>query len=85
MRSGLNFDTVFPIKDPASARLMLLKARCLLAAEVISEPDALEVVRRASAIQGTCKAGIAASGASGWRGLTRADYSSLAIGASGSL
>ena len=48
MRRGLDFDTLFPITDPASARLMLVKARCLLAAEVISETETLEVARRAN-------------------------------------
>jgi hypothetical protein len=62
MRRGLDLDTLFPIKDAASAGLMLVKARCLLAAEVISEPEGLEVARRANAIRGTCKAGINASG-----------------------
>ena len=85
MRRGLNFDTLFPISDPASARLMLVKARCLLAAEVISETEALEVARRANAIQRTCKAGIDGSRPSGWRGLSRAGSSSLPISASGSL
>jgi hypothetical protein len=83
MRRGLNFDTLFPMKDPASARLMLVKARCLLAAEVISESEALEVARRANAIRSACEAGINASGRV--MGFTRAVSSLLASGAPGPL
>jgi hypothetical protein len=85
MRRGLNFETLFPIKDAASARLMLVKARCLLAAEVIREPEALEVVRRANAIRSTCKGGIDTSSHSQWRGSRRVGSSSLVVGGSGRL
>jgi len=53
MRRRLDLDILFPIKDSASARLMLLKARCLLGAQVITEPEAMEVVRRASEWKGS--------------------------------
>jgi hypothetical protein len=59
MRRGL-VATLFPIKDVGSARVMLVKARSLLAAKVISEPEAL--ARRANAMRRTCKLGNAAAG-----------------------
>jgi hypothetical protein len=83
MRRGLNFDTLFPIQDAPSARLMLVKARCLLAAEVISEPDALEVARRAIAFRRRCNGGIDTNSHTQWRGSRRVGSSSLAIGAFG--
>jgi len=43
MRSGLSFDHIFPIRSDASARLMRLKADCLLAAGVIDTEDRLQV------------------------------------------
>ena len=52
MRRALDLDTLFPIRDRASAHLMLLKARCLLAADVIGEREMVEVLRGAKAICG---------------------------------
>ena len=39
MRAGLDLDTLFPIEDAASARLMLVKASCLRKAGVIDEAE----------------------------------------------
>jgi len=50
MRSGLSFDTLFPIRNDASARLMRLKADCLLEAGVIDAEDRLKVYARSGAV-----------------------------------
>jgi hypothetical protein len=49
MRSGLDLEVIFPIKDEPSARLMRLKAECLLAARVIDGSAAAAVFRRVAA------------------------------------
>jgi len=49
MRSGLSFDHIFPIRGDASARLMRLKADCLLEAVVIDAEDRLKVYARTGA------------------------------------
>jgi hypothetical protein len=43
----LDQDLAFPIKDPASADLMKLKATCLLHAGVLEEYEVLEIIARA--------------------------------------
>mgnify|MGYP003446703643 CR=1 FL=1 len=48
MRAGLQFDLVFPIRDEPSARLMLHKAECLLAAGVITEAERTVALERAN-------------------------------------
>lgn len=50
MRTGLDLNSLFPIKDAASARLMLIKARCLLEARLIDQADAAAVFSRANAM-----------------------------------
>jgi hypothetical protein len=50
MRAGLQFDLVFPIQDELSARLMLHKAECLLAAGVITEAETTAALERANPI-----------------------------------
>jgi hypothetical protein len=50
MRNGLELDNLFPIKDIASARLMLVKATCLLEAKVIDQATAAMVLRQAYAL-----------------------------------
>jgi hypothetical protein len=49
MRSGLDPELIFPIHDEPSARLALLKAECLLSAQVIDARDAAKVFERAAA------------------------------------
>ena len=44
----LDPDMAFPIKDPASADLMKLKAACLVRAGVLEERQALEIVAQAN-------------------------------------
>ena len=60
MRNGLELDTLFPIKDTASARLMLVKASCLLQAKVIDQATAAMVLRRAYAVLSPMEASEAA-------------------------
>ena len=50
MGKGLELDLLFPIKDTASASLMLVKAKCLLDAKVIGPAEAALVSRRAHAM-----------------------------------
>jgi len=52
MRSGLSFDHIFPIRNDASARLMRLKADCLLQAGVIDAEERSEVYARSGAVLG---------------------------------
>jgi hypothetical protein len=52
MRSGLLFDHIFPVRNDASARLMRLKADCLLDAGVIDAEDWLIVYARTAAVLG---------------------------------
>jgi hypothetical protein len=52
MRSGLLFDHIFPIRSEASARLMRLKAECLLEAGIIEVEDWLTVYGRTAAVLG---------------------------------
>ncbi len=52
MRSELFFDHIFPIRNAASARLMRLKADCLLEAGVIDAEDWLSVYARTAAVLG---------------------------------
>ncbi len=52
MRSELFFDLIFPIRSDASARLMRLKADCLLEAGVIDAEDWLSVYERTAAVLG---------------------------------
>ncbi len=52
MRSELFFDHIFPIRNDASARLMRLKADCLLEAGVIDAEDWLSVYARTAAVLG---------------------------------
>ncbi len=52
MRSGLFFDHIFPVRNEASARLMRLKADCLLEAAVIDAEDWLSVYARTAAVLG---------------------------------
>ena len=44
MREDLDFRTIFPVKDEASARLMLEKAERLFQAGVIDRADRREVL-----------------------------------------
>ena len=52
MRFGLCLDLelIVPINDEASARLMILKAECLLQAGVIDVPEVCTIFRRASEV-----------------------------------
>ena len=52
MREGLFFDHIFPMNDPASAKLMRLKADCLLRAGVIDAADRDLVYSRSAAVPG---------------------------------
>jgi hypothetical protein len=52
MREGLFFDHIFPMNDPASAKLMRLKADCLLRAGVIGAADRDLVYARSAAVPG---------------------------------
>ena len=45
--SPLNLDSIFPMKDEASARLMMLKADCLRAAGLIDDAERQTIVTRA--------------------------------------
>jgi hypothetical protein len=49
MRTGLDPNLIFPIYDEASACLALLKAECLLGANVVDIRDAAKVYQRAAA------------------------------------
>jgi len=49
MRSGLSFETIFPIRSDASARLMRLKADCLYDAGIITAEERLAVYARTGA------------------------------------
>jgi hypothetical protein len=48
MRTGLDPYLIFPIYDEPSARLALLKAECLLGANVVDARDAAKVYQRAA-------------------------------------
>jgi hypothetical protein len=48
--SELDIDRNFPMRDEASARLMIVKAECLLGARAISESQRLTVLGRALGI-----------------------------------
>jgi len=50
MRLGLDPDLIFPMRDEPSARLALVKAECLLAANVIDAKDAAKIFQRAAAV-----------------------------------
>ena len=63
MRSGLSLDSIFPIRDDASAQLMRLKADCLLQAGVINAEERLTVYARARAVLGFTETGALASSA----------------------
>lgn len=52
MRAGLLFDHIFPIDGPASAKLMRMKADCLLRAGVIDVVERDLVYRRSAALPG---------------------------------
>jgi hypothetical protein len=52
MRSGLSFDSIFPVRNEASARLMRLKADCLLEAGVIEPDEWQSVYARTAAVLG---------------------------------
>ena len=52
MRSGLSIDHIFPIRNDASARLMRLKADCLLQAGVIDAEERVAVYASAGAVLG---------------------------------
>lgn len=52
MREGLVFDDIFPIHGPASAKLMQLKADCLLHAGVIDAVERELVYSRSAAVPG---------------------------------
>ena len=47
----LDLDLIFPINDDVSARLMVVKAECLLQAGVIDVAEACAVFRRAAEVQ----------------------------------
>jgi hypothetical protein len=49
MRRALNIELIFPIKDAASAALMIIKADCLHKAGIISEAEKHLVDSRARA------------------------------------
>jgi hypothetical protein len=53
MRKGLSFDQIFPIRDPASALLMRMKADCLLQASAIEPEDRSLVYAMAAAMLGS--------------------------------
>ena len=55
MGKHLELDVLFPIKDTASARLMLLKANCLLEAKVIGPAENALIFRRANAMLQACE------------------------------
>jgi hypothetical protein len=48
--SPLNLDSIFPMKDEASARLMMVKADCLRAAGLIDDAERQTIVTRAISI-----------------------------------
>jgi hypothetical protein len=50
MRSGLSFDTIFPVRSDASARLMRLKADCLFEAGVIDAEERSAVYARTRSV-----------------------------------
>jgi hypothetical protein len=50
MAQHLDLERIFPIKDEASARLLMLKADCLRAAGVINESECQTVIARARAV-----------------------------------
>jgi hypothetical protein len=52
MREGLVFDHIFPMNDPVSAKLMRLKADCLLRAGVIDPAERNLVYARSAAVPG---------------------------------
>jgi len=52
MRSGLSFDTIFPIRSDASALLMRLKADCLFDAGIIDAEERLAVYARTGVVLG---------------------------------
>ena len=52
MRTRLPFEQIFPIRDPASARLSRCKADCMLSAGVIDRDDWVKVYARSAALLG---------------------------------
>ena len=52
--SPLNLNSIFPMKDEASARLMMLKADCLRAAGLIDDAERQTIVTRAISILAAC-------------------------------
>jgi hypothetical protein len=52
MRDGLQINHIFPIKDAASARLMLAKAECMYHAGLIDAQEMQEVASLAAATLG---------------------------------
>ena len=50
MHLSINMEQIFPIRDEPSARLMSLKAECLLMAGVISEHEEQAVLGKAAKV-----------------------------------
>lgn len=61
----LDFDQIFPMDGPESARLMALKAECLARSGLITEAELLIVTARASRILHACESGLPSLGSTG--------------------